>query len=461
MIEDNFLLQRIKNKILNNENNKGKILQAKSYYKNQNDIVDKGVTAKSETKDPLRNADNRIPHNIHQLLVDEKVSYLLTYPPIISVEDENITEQINNILGENYSRKLKNVAIESSNAGVGWIHYWIDTKEERQFKYEVVNTEEIIPVYQNGLEKNLESIIRYYTVKEEVENELEERTYVYIEYWSKDKFIKWKMRDSYTNSPESVEKISHDLGEVPFIEFDNNRYKTNDLDRIKQLLDLRDKVISGFANDIEDIQQIIYILQNYGGTDLNDFLNDLKRFKAIKVDDDGTGASGGIETLSINIPVEARNVLTTYLKDQIYEAGQGLQQDISASGSLSGVALKFFYRKLELKAGLMETEFRSGIDSLVKAILKFINVNADYKITQTWTRNMINNDLETSQIAQASVGIISKKTILENHPWVSDVQIENDRLEEEKQQEESIFEQEYNMQQEKPAEVGEEVVNEE
>ena len=40
-------------------------------------------------------------------------------------------------------------------------------------------------------------------------------------------------------------------------------------------------------------------------------------------------------------------------------------------------------------------------------------------------------------------------------------QIENDRLEEEKQQEESIFEQEYNMQQEEPAEVGEEVVNEE
>ena len=103
----------------------------------------------------------------------------------------------------------------------------------------------------------------------------------------------------------------------------------------------------------------------------------------------------------------------------------------------------------------METEFRSGIDSLVKAILKFINVNADYKITQTWTRNMINNDLETSQIAQASVGIISKNTILENHPWVSDVQIENDSLEEEKQQEESIFEQEYNMQQEEPAEVGE------
>lgn len=455
MIEDNLLLQRIKNKITNNESTKEKILQAKSYYKNHNDIINKGVTPKSETKDPLRSADNRIPHNLHQLLVDEKVSYLFTYPPIISIDNDNINKQINDILGEDYSRKLKNVAIESSNSGVGWIHYWIDTKEERQFKYEVVNSEEIIAIYQNGLEKKLENIIRYYTVKEEVENELEERTYVYIEYWSKDKFIKWKMRDSYTNSPESVEKISHDLGEVPFIEFDNNRYKTNDLDKVKQLIDLRDKVISGFANDIEDIQQIIYILQNYSGTNLNEFLSDLKRFKAIKIENDGTGSSGGVETLSIDIPVDARNVLTTYLKEQIYEAGQGLQQDISTSGSLSGVALKFFYRKLELKSGLMETEFRSGLNTLVKAILKFLNVNAYYKINQTWTRNMINNDLENAQIAQMSTGIISKETILENHPWVSDIQIENDRLEEEKQQEESVFEQPFNIQQEEPAKVGE------
>ena len=122
----------------------------------------------------------------------------------------------------------------------------------------------------------------------------------------------------------------------------------------------------------------------------------------------------------------------------------------------SGVVLKFFYRKLELKAGLMETECRIFISELVKAIMRFLGINEEYKITQTYTRNMISNDLENAQIAQMCTGIISKKTILENHPWVDDVQMELDRLDEEKQQEESIFEQEYNMQQEKPAEVGEE-----
>ena len=47
---------------------------------------------------------------------------------------------------------------------------------------------------------------------------------------------------------------------------------------------------------------------------------------------------------------------------------------------------------------------------------------------------MISNDLENSQIAQASVGIIPKKIILANHPWVDDVQLALDLLEEEEKE---------------------------
>ena len=62
---------------------------------NKNDILLKGIIPKGEGKDPLRNADNRIPHNIHQILVDEKISYLFTYPPIIDIEDnEEINEKV-------------------------------------------------------------------------------------------------------------------------------------------------------------------------------------------------------------------------------------------------------------------------------------------------------------------------------------------------------------------------------
>ena len=460
MLEDGLLLQRIQAKILNNQSKVDTIRTAKNYYNNKNDILLKGIIPEGKGKDPLRNADNRIPHNIHQILVDEKISYLFTYPPIIDIEDnEEINEKVNQSLGNEFERKLKNIGIEASNCGTAWMHYWIETDEdtgESKFKYEVVNTEEIIPVYDNGLERKLKNIIRYYKVKEEVLNQLDEITYAYIEYWTDNKMIRWKMKDSFTNTPiEESEDITHTLGDVPFIEFSNNKEKQSDLEKIKSLLDLKDVVVSGFANDIEDIQQIIYILENYGGTDLNEFLSDLKRYKTVKTESID-GNSGGLSTLSIDIPVEARNVLIEYLKKQIYESGQGLQQDIEVTGSVSGVALKFYYRKLELKSGLLETEFRTSINHLIKAILKFLGITENYKISQTYTRNMISNDLEAAQIAQMSTGIISKKTILENHPWVDDMQIEMDRLDEEKQQEESIFEQPYEMQQEKPAEVGEE-----
>lgn len=46
---------------------------------------------------------------------------------------------------------------------------------------------------------------------------------------------------------------------------------------------------------------------------------------------------------------------------------------------------------------------------------------------------MVQNDLETAQIAQQSVGIISDRTILANHPWVDDAESEQKQMEKEQQ----------------------------
>ena len=91
--------------------------------------------------------------------------------------------------------------------------------------------------------------IRYFdhaattAVKEEVLNQLDEITYAYIEYWTDNKMIRWKMKDSFTNTPiEESEDITHTLGDVPFIEFSNNKEKQSDLEKIKSLLDLNQKI---------------------------------------------------------------------------------------------------------------------------------------------------------------------------------------------------------------------------
>lgn len=436
-------INKIKRIILNDYQRRRNIIIEKRYYENQNEIKDKGVLP-SET-DPMRNADNRTSHNFHQLITDEKTAYMFTEPVLFDVSDKETNKKITEILGDDFKSESAYLCTNATNNKVAWLHYWID--KENKFQYATVETEQSIPVFDGKLKKKLVGFYRYYPVYEEdISGRIKE--FVIFEYWDDKHCERYKFKGNLTGTgltymPEDFEDFEHEFEEVPFIEFKNNRNLTSDLYKYKDLIDIYDKVMSGYANDLEDIQQLIYILENYGGENLKEFLGDLKRYKAIKTESTTSGTKGGVSTLQIEIPVEARNSILDILKKQIYESGQALQQDTESFGNASGVALKFFYRKLELKAGSTQIEFEKGFNKLIRAIMKFLNVK-DWEtkpIIQTWTRNMISNDLENAQIASESKDIISDETIIKNHPWVinSDDEIKkmkNQKEESQKRQQE-------------------------
>lgn len=439
-------INKIKKIIQSDYDRRRQILIEKRYYENDNLIKDKGILPTNA--DPIRNADNRVSHNFHQLITDEKTAYMFTYPVLFDVGDKDQNKTIKEALGDDFKSESANLCTNATNSKVAWLHYWID--ESKKFQYAVVETEQCIPVFDGKLKKNLICFYRYYEEFEEDET-AKRKEYVIFEFWDKAHCEKYKFKGNLqgtglTYMPEAYEDFEHDFEDVPFIEFKNNRNFTSDLNKYKDLIDIYDKVISGYVNDIEDIQQIIYILENYGGEDLKEFNNTLKRYKAIKVGLDEQGVKGDVRTLSIEIPVEARNSILEIIKKQIYESGQALQQDTENFGNASGVALKFFYRKLELKSGLTQIEFEKGFNKLVRAIMKYLNI-PDWNnkaIIQTWTRNMISNDLENAQIAIQSKDVISDETILKNHPWVEDPEDEIEKVKKQKEENEKIRSQIFN-----------------
>ena len=429
-------INKIKKIISTDAERRKMIYIEKKYYENDNNIRIQGVLP-SET-DPMRNADNRVSHNFHQLITDEKTAYMFTNPVLFDVGDKKINEKIKEVLGDDFKSESAYLCTNATNNRVAWLHYWI---EDGEFLYSTVETEQCLPVFDGKLKKKLVGFYRYYPVIEENEKG-KNKEFVIFEYWDNKHCEQYKFRGNLLGTGLtylSAEEFEHNLEEIPFIEFKNNRNMINDLKKYKDLIDIYDKVISGYANDLEDIQQLIYILENYGGEDLKEFLGDLKRYKTIKTETGADGkTSGGLKTLQIEIPVEARNSILEILKKQIYESGQALQQDTESFGNASGVALKFFYRKLELKAGLTQIEFEKGFAKLIRAIMKFLNVS-DWKskpITQTWTRNMISNDLENAQIANESKAneTISDETIAKNHPWVEDPEEELKKLKKQKEE---------------------------
>ena len=69
----------------------------------------------------------------------------------------------------------------------------------------------------------------------------------------------------------------------------------------------------------------------------------------------------------------------------------------------------------------------------MRAICKALGIQCG-TIIQTWTRTCIKNDTEQAQICKDSVGIVSKKTILKNHPLVEDADEELKQIEKEEKE---------------------------
>lgn len=412
-----------------------KALTSERYYRNETDVLLK-KEQKDEEGNPLRNADNRIPRNFHGLIVNQKASYAFTAPPLFDIGNTEGNKKITELLGDEYGKNCMELCINAANTSMGWVHYW---KSEEGFEWAVVDSKQIIPVLSRNLKKKLLGILRVYSDIDEYTGD----SYTIYEYWTDTECQAFRRKDSDlldigltiynmfvdAESGEMISSYTHEFGRVPFIPFKNNNISTCDLDNIKQLIDVYDKVYSGFINDLDDIQELIFVLSGYGGESLNGFLNDLKKYKTIKVDGE-EGNNPGVSTLSIEIPIEARKTVLDVTRKAIFEQGQGFDPQPESFGNQSGEALKFMYALLEMKVGLMETEFKLGFAELVRVICEFSNIECK-SIIQTWTRTGIKNDTELAKICKDSVGIVSTRTLLKNHPFVEDADAELKYLEKE------------------------------
>ncbi len=410
------------------------------YYAGKNDIKFRRAKAdcKEEGKNILRHADNRIAFNFHALLVDQKASYLFTAPPTFDVGNETANQKIRAALGNAYGKKIKKLCIDASNAGISWAHYWRD--ESGNFQWMPIPSIQVYPIFTDDLQANLAAAMRCYRTVSDAGEE-----WKIYEFWNDTTVEVYQQRDDLfmpfdrfsvvlDGIAEPTNVYQHGLGAVPFIPFLNNGRSSSDLDRIKDLIDAYDKTFSGFVDDLEDIQEVILVLTNYGGTDTRRFLDDLKYYKTIQVESTGDGDKSGVSTLTIDIPVEARDKLLELTRKAIFDMGQGVDPQQRSFDRTSGEAMKFMYSLLELKSGLMETEFRLGLDELIRSICRISGIAEPENVIQTWTRTAIRNDSELADMCSKSVGILSTKTILKNHPFVDDPEAEEKAIRKEKEE---------------------------
>lgn len=414
-----------------------KMVEGVKYYSNENDILDRQMyyydASGSRILDTTKE-NHQVPHNWHKLLVDQKVAYLVGKPVVFQGENKEYEDKLNLILGEEWDDTLAELTKNSSNKGTEWLHVYINS--EGKFKFIIIPAEEVIPIYDTSLQENLEGILRYYTVQ------INGKDRIRVEWWTRETVAFYIQNDSGdyelddTEDPNPaphyyINDIGWGWGKVPYIEFPNNQERQSDLKFYKALIDEYDLNISDLANNLAEIQEIITILKGYEGTDLAEFKENLRYYKTIKVSGD---PGSGVDKLEFNIPVEAKKEMLNRLEENIFLFGQGVNMKTDRFGnSPSGVALKFLYSLLDLKASIMERKFRKSIKRLLWFATFYINLVDKKKydnttVQVTFRKTMITNDLEDTEIASKSKGVISDETIVANHPWVEDVSDEIERL---------------------------------
>lgn len=411
------------------------------YYNNENDITlrtnGKSIVKEDGKKDPLRRADNRVSNNLHQLLVDQEAGYVATVAPQIDVDSDTDNQRIRDVLGDQFALVINKEVIDAANAGVGWLHYWID--EDNNFRYGIVTPSQIIPVYDTTLDNKLLGVLRSY---KQLDTDVGKYFTVH-EYWNDKEAQFFKTQASDQTVIEPFNKIVsydttagyetgksntyiHNLGRVPFIPFPKNIYQKPDLFKYKGLIDAYDHIYNGFLNDVSDVQQVILVLNNYGGTDLKEFMDTLRDYKAIKFNNAGNGDKSGVEKLTIDIPVEARKTLLDLTRENIFTEGQGIDPNKFETTNASGTAIKMLYSNLELKAANTQAYFTNSINDLIRAIMRYLNLKdpEGRKITQTWKRTRVEDDLAKAQTVATVANYTSKEAIARSNPIVDDWQQE-------------------------------------
>ena len=185
----------------------------------------------------------------------------------------------------------------------------------------------------------------------------------------------------------------------------------------------------------------IIVIKNYDGQDLGQFRHNLSQYKAVKVRT-VDGADGGIDKLEIEVNCENYKTILTELRKALIHNCKGYDiEELKSNGSPNEMTIKAVYSQIDLDANEIETEYQASFEELLWFINQhFINTGVgdftNEEVEVIFNRDMMVNESQIITDINASSAILSKKTCISQHPYVTDVEAELEQIKSE--QEEAI-----------------------
>ena len=447
--------------------------EAEKYYLNDNPEImqrERKVIGKNgEMVSAPYLSNNKLPHSFMRKLTKQKIGYLLSKPFSLTSENEAFQEALAEYIDKVFYRLIKNAGKDAVVGGKSWLQpYYSD---EGKLKFKRIPSREILPFWSDVDHTELEAALRIYAV--EVYSGPEKEIVQHVKFFTKEKIYNF-IRDedglrpnmdapfeyNFQVQSQGEPTINPETGaeEIPMIEqgvmwdriplvcIKYNSEEQSLLKFIKPLIDDYDMRTSDMANMLEDEPDKIKVVRDYDGTDKGEFVYNLARYRTLFL-----RGTGDVSTLDTSISGDSLELHLTRTRRDIFEFGGGVDTQNKDLGNASGVALKFVYSDLDSDCQDFGAEIAVAIEQLMWFIKQDLRLKTgqdfeDADIDIIFNTDITINESETIANIKNSVGIISNKTLLEQHPYVSNVTKEETQLEKEQQKQLEKTEQELAMQ---------------
>lgn len=237
----------------------------------------------------------------------------------------------------------------------------------------------------------------------------------------------------------------HFYGEIPIIEYQNNKLAIGDFELQIPLIDAYNALMSDRVNDKE--QFVDAILAVYGTLLADDEIDEeteksrsddametLKRKKLVELPD-----GSKMEYITRTFDESGVEILKKAIEQDIHKFSHiPCMTDESFGGNVSGVAMEFKLLGMENITKIKTRYYKKGLRKRIRLFANFLAIKGiqvdTTGITPVFSRAMPKNLLEISQIIANLWNKVSKRTLLSQVPFVDDVDAELKAVEKEAQE---------------------------
>lgn len=387
-----------------------------NYYRGQMTIANKTYS------DPSKPC-SRIAYPIPQYITDVISGYFLGSPITYTSNDETALDKLNLVLGSNDASTI-DIELEKDLSICGRSYELHYTDENGNECFTKVNPLEVVLIYDDTIDQNILYGIRIIPFYDLEANNNYYKVFVY----DSEKVVEYKS-DTLT-SFSFVGETPHFYGEVPIIEYKNNEMCLGDFEEVIPLIDAYNELNSAQIDDYQAFVDAFLVISGMF-VDSED-VNKMKKQRVLNID----GEDADVKWLTKPDNGSTLEAIKDRLNKDIHKYSKVPDlSDSSFASNASGVAIKYKLVGLEDIVSVKERYFKKGLQKRIRLIFTILGLKDEKfdpnAITPIFTRSLPVNLDEIADLVSKLSGIVSTQTLLGQVPFIEDVNLELEQIENE------------------------------